>query len=126
MISSTTPGSQGYLALESIFHEVSHAGSLSGPLQATLEAAFATRNTDEPERFWHAVIFYSAGTITRELLSTVGVEDYSPYAVRFGLYDRSPDWARYRTVLDETWAPYLKGDEARATAIDRMVASLVP
>ncbi len=113
-ISSIAPGNQGASALEILFHEASH--SLIEHVEKALSAEAAAQNKLFQRRaFWHAVLFYTAGELTRRRL-----DGYTPYAIKNGLYDRG--WAGALPVLEKDWKPYLDGKIDFTTAVQRMVA----
>jgi len=113
-ISSVDPGNQGDAALEILFHEASHA--LVGKTRAALADALVSQNRlFRTRNFWHALLFYTAGEFARRHL-----EDYTPYAVKNGLYDRA--WPGAQEVLQKDWQPYLDGKIDRQTAIGRLVS----
>lgn len=114
-ISSANPGNQGDAALEMVFHEASHA--IVGKLRDALSAEAKAHGRLFPKRdFWHAILFYTAGEVTRR-----HVEAYVPYAVKNGLYDRV--WKGVPEILEADWKPYLDGETDMNTAIRRVVAA---
>jgi hypothetical protein len=70
-ISSTSQDLQGLAALEMLFHEASHS-DLSNLFQRLKLAASAQQATVPPQ-LWHAVLFYTAGELTRRELAAHGV-----------------------------------------------------
>jgi hypothetical protein len=112
-ISSVNAGNQDDAALEIVFHEASH--SIAGKMRAALTDEAKVQNKLFRRReFWHAVLFYTTGEIVRRHL-----DNYTPYALKNGLYDRA--WAGAPEVLDADWKPYLNGKVDFATAIRRVV-----
>jgi hypothetical protein len=100
-ITSSDPRYQGTAALEMLFHEASH--DLVEGIQARLDAAIsAARKPPEPT-LWHALLFFTAGEIVRRRVDP----GYLSYADAKGLYDRAPQWRRYRDALSTAWVPYL-------------------
>jgi hypothetical protein len=57
---------------ELIFHEASHVESLESPLATLVEEVFRAAGGEAPERFWHDMIFFTTGTITRIALDELG------------------------------------------------------
>ncbi|MGA9767554.1 MAG: hypothetical protein WBV94_00825 [Blastocatellia bacterium] len=124
MISSTDDRLQGYAALETLFHEASHsmvdvtncavADQIAGECRA--------RNKPVPDRFWHALLFYTTGEIVRRNLAARGVRDYVPYAYSNGVYNRG--WQNYQRALEKYWQPYLEGKADFDKAIADMIAAL--
>jgi hypothetical protein len=100
-ISSTDAGYQGTAALEMLFHEVSH--TLDEKLQAAIAAELAARGRlFRRRRFEHAIIFYTAGELTRRYMP-----GYEPYGVRNGMW--TVGWPGGLPVLEKDWKPYLDG-----------------
>jgi hypothetical protein len=145
-ISSTDPGNQGDAALEVLFHEASHG--IAEPVQNAIARECRQRGKPIPRDLWHALIFYTTGEVVKPLLSGNGSaapqaahrgsdpahpdrptgttdndkDEYVPYAVRQGLYERG--WNDYLQVLTRFWQPYLDGTASFDDAIARMVSSL--
>lgn len=118
-ISSRRSDGADLLALETVFHEVSHSASLQRPLEEAVEEAYAAAGVEAPTGLWHALIFYTAGELTRETLQAEGQEDYEAYAERNGFYERE-SWAGYRRAFDEHWKPHLRGEIDLSSALRRI------
>jgi hypothetical protein len=107
-IASNDPGSQGFAALEAVFHEASH--SMVFPRNGRVAEAIArgckAKNKPTPNGLWHAIIFYTVGEITKRNLARYGVTDYTPVGYR-GLYARA--WPNFQKPLELYWQPYLEG-----------------
>jgi hypothetical protein len=115
-LSSEDPSYAGDTGIEMLFHEVSHL--LVGRVQAGLEASAKRQGRKLDPRFWHDVIFYTAGHLARERLGS----GYVPYAERpssqlFGVNDPS------LVILKRSWQPYLDGRVTMDAAIDAMAAA---
>jgi hypothetical protein len=126
-VASGDPRNQGPASFEVLFHEASHA--LAGELNQAIALECRQEGKPIPRELWHAVLYYTAGEITRRMyaqssrFSGGGTgSDYTSYADRNGLYDK--DWNQYRTVLDLYWQPYLDGKASFDKAIARMIAAL--
>lgn len=126
MVSSTDPRTQGLAALETLFHEASHAmvGRSAGAVSEALAREGRAQNKTVPNDLWHVVIFYTTGEIVRRTLAKNGVADYSPYAYRNGLYARAPGWQNYQRALEQHWQPYLDGKTDFNSAIANLVGDL--
>jgi hypothetical protein len=122
-VCSTDSGNQSFAALELLFHEASHwmVGPRNGSVARAVAREARARNKPEPKDLWHAIIFYTAGELTRRNLSEYGVGDYTPIAYR-GLYARA--WPNLQRPLELHWQPYLEGkvdfDKAVANLIDAL------
>ena len=125
-ISSTDPGNQGAVALEVLFHEASH--SIAEPVQAAIIRECRQRDKPIPRDLWHALIFYTTGEVVRPVVISASAgenggapPDYTPYAVREGLYKRG--WEEYLKLLNRFWQPYLENKVTFDDAIARMVSA---
>ncbi len=123
VISSVDPDYSGLAALEMLFHEGSHTFIELGAVGDAIIAAFDARGVQQPRRFWHAVLFWNSGTITRRVLVENGIEDYVPYARAQQVY-RKAGWAPFRDLLDLHWAPVLDG-QADLTKTMIKIADLI-
>jgi hypothetical protein len=127
-ISSTDLRNQGNAALEVLFHEASHG--IAESVQAAIVRECRQRDKPIPRDLWHALIFYTTGEVIRPVMNspTAGASgdapgtEYTPYAVREGLYTRG--WDAYLKLLTRFWQPYLDGRSTFDDAIARMVSAL--
>ena len=112
-VSSTNAGNQGPAALEILFHEASHG--LIEKVADALDAELKSQDKLFQRRaVWHAVLFYTGGEFTRRLQ-----DNYTPYAIKNGLYDRA--WQGALPILERDWQPYLDGKIDLQTAVRRIV-----
>jgi hypothetical protein len=126
-ISSADPRNQGTAAFEVLFHEASHG--IAEPVQAAIVRECRQRDKPIPRDLWHALIFYTTGEVIRPVITspTAGAAgdvpgaEYTPYAVREGLYTRG--WDDYLKLLTRFWQPYLDGKSSFDDAIARMVSA---
>jgi hypothetical protein len=127
-ISSIDARNQGNAALEVLFHEASHG--IAEPVQAAIVRECRQRDKPIPRDLWHALIFYTTGEVIRPVMTSAVTgasgdapgEEYTPYAVREGLYTRG--WDAYLKLLTRFWQPYLEGKSTFDDAIARMVSAL--
>ena len=125
-ISSTDPRNQASAALEVLFHEASHG--IAQTVEAAIIRDCKQRDKPIPRDLWHALIFYTTGEVIKPVMASSAdarpsaQEDYVPYAVRQGLYQRG--WDDYLKLLSKFWQPYLDGKSSFDDAIARMVSSL--
>lgn len=114
----------GLSGVEILYHEASHSIVFpeKGSIGAEIKAAAERSGHPEPDQFWHAVIFYSAGAVAEETFAAHG-HAYRMYADVNGLF--SPRvWPSYRQPLETHWRPYMdRGGDFRV-AIDRCVSDL--
>lgn len=112
-ISSVNRGNQGDSGLEILFHESSHA--LIAKVNNALSNEVKVQHKLFKRRdFWHALLFYTTGEIVRRHL-----DNYTPYAFKNGLYERS--WEGVPEILDRDWKPYLDDKIDLMTAVRKLV-----
>jgi hypothetical protein len=130
-ISSGDSRNQGSAALEVLFHEASHG--IAQPVEQAIVRECRQREKPIPRDLWHALIFYTTGEVIKpimesQLVSTEGSSgrdanhQYTPYAVREGLYQRG--WDNYLRLLTRYWQPYLDNQVTFDDAIAHMVSAL--
>lgn len=122
VISSGRPDYQGLVGLEMVFHESLHAGPFD-TVQAALDEEFAHHKTKDDVQLWHALLFYTAGEIVREVLSANGIA--------FQPYEYAPDgpftrgrWVRVEPTILKYWLPYMQGKIDMREAVAQMVTEL--
>lgn len=107
-----------WTGVEMVLHEVCH--ELILPMRDALTTALGD-GLKQHGGLWHVVQFYVTGTALQQILEARGVS-YSPYMYSTGLFDRA--WSQYRTPIEESWLPYVRGEITRDQAIERTVAAL--
>ena len=124
VIASVVPGNQGFAALEALMHEPSHAivDFNSGAIGSDLTRAAAELGIHPPRSLWHALLFYTAGELTRRALAERGVSDYKPVVLQ--MYERG--FAEFRTALETHWQAYLDGKLSREEAIRKILNDTAP
>jgi len=110
----------GWTSVEMVLHEVSH--ELILPIQQELAKAFGDR-WKQHGVLWHVVQFYMTGLALERILAARGIE-YRKFLDSEGLFDRA--WPQYRKPIEESWAPYVRGEITRAEAVARTAAAVTP
>jgi len=105
-------------ALEMIFHESSHA--LDTTLFEEFADEFKLQRAPWPRQFDHALIFYTAGILTKQELARTN-PSYVPYGDRLGIFQRLQGWSEDEAAFDRAWKPYLEGKKTRKEAIQDVV-----
>jgi hypothetical protein len=116
MISSVDSGYRGYAALEMLFHERSHAWG--GALARPIFAAAKEQGVSVPPP--HAVLFYTAGELTRRELKAHGI-DYTHFA-QGGIYANMCG-AGCQDKMAQYWTPHLDGKQSIADSLSALVAA---
>jgi hypothetical protein len=117
-ISSSDASYRGYAGLEMVFHEASHEFD-TGLIQLVNRIA-AEHKVTLPPQLWHAVLFYTAGELTRRELNANGI-DYTLYG-GVGLYNNLCG-AGCRDKIAEHWTPRLDGKRSIPEALSGLVAA---
>ena len=124
-ISSVEAGGEGNLGLELLFHEASHADPLERPLRRMIRDAFGAISADTPGDLWHMTIFYTAGEVTRSVLSEAGEPGYATYAETAGIWERREDNRRALAALDAHWKPALEAQGGYREAMRKVAEAWV-
>lgn len=115
--------------LELVFHEASHTDPLEGPLLEAVEAAFRAAGGEEPDRFWHDVIFYTSGELVRIAFDGLGEPGYLHYGETAGVYTRGERWTVELPALQRHWGPFLhtgsSDPAARRAALEALAAEVL-
>jgi hypothetical protein len=125
VISSTERGYQGFLALEMLMHEPSHAivaSDETGAIGDDLKRASDALGVRPMANLWHAILFYTSGELTRRALAKRGVSDFRPNVI--DMYDRG--YRGFRQPLETHWQAYLDGKVTRETAIRQILIETSP
>lgn len=123
-MASGDPDKKGWLGVETVFHEASHAASFEEPLLAQLDTVFARLGAEPPEGLSHVIQFFTPAFLLNALLRQRGVEEYEPSIEHLGLYKRFPSWGGYRAVLERHWRPFLEGKTEREAALAKIAQEL--
>lgn len=125
VIASTGRGNQGFWALESLMHEPSHAivDGFTGAIGVDLTTAAKELGVKPRSNLWHAILFYTAGELTRRALAKRGVHDYQRI-IDAGMYERG--FQAFKQSLETHWQAYLDGKVSRAEAIRQILIETTP
>ena len=115
-VSSGDPADQDDDGFEILFHEVLH--TVDDTLFDALQSAFWAAGKSMPRDPTHPLIFYTAGELTRR-----AIPGHVPYAEKYGLWSRTPTFARARRALERSWRLYLDGSVTFEEALRRYAAA---
>ena len=94
------------IAMDTIFHEISH--TMDRAINDQLYGEAERQHVDPPQQLWHALTIYTTWKLTkRELRPKPGVP-YTPDADADVRFERN-GWEKLRVALDKDWQPYLDG-----------------
>ena len=96
-------------AIECVFHEAAHV--IDATFARWVEEESARQGVAPPPELWHALLFYTAGELTRRALGEAGTFRA----------DLAQGFAADLPALDEHWLPYLDGRESLAVALREVV-----
>jgi hypothetical protein len=92
--------------------------TLDDSVRSGLTAAAAREGKRLPPDFVHAMIFFTAGEVTRRQFP-----GYVSFAEAAGIWERG-GFPRYLPSLRENWLPWIEGRSTFADAITRLAAAL--
>lgn len=115
-IAATDPRHHGLAALELLFHEASHGWDAT--LTDEITSAARAEGRVVRQDLWHAVLFYTAGELTRRALAASDTP-YVPYAVVQGM--TSGIYKDVWPAIVDTWTPWLDRRTSRAAALRALV-----
>lgn len=116
MISSTAADYRGTLGLEMLFHEAMH--TFQDSLDAARRRSRLSNGEQVPPPLVHAIIFFTAGEITRR-----AVPGHTPYIDATGLARRG-SMSRYFPLLRQHWMDRIDGARSLDDAIRRIAGAL--
>ena len=116
VVASLPSAHDGTSGLEILFHEAMH--QWDDQMEARLRRASAIAGTAPPGDLSHALIFYTAGHVTR----VVAGDAHVPYAEANGIWQRS--LGRFKPVLDAHWKPYLDGTGSIDDALIKILRAM--
>jgi hypothetical protein len=123
VIWSTDPTNlEGLYGLEMVFHESGHVSSLGAPLRATVREIFREAGVEEPANLRHAMLFGTAGELTRMIAAERGLPEHVRY-INLGLSDFA-GWRVAWRVVEARWLPVVRGETDRIEALRLMAADL--
>lgn len=118
IVSTTDPAYVGINALEMMLHESSHliVGPNGPALGSPIADAAKKLGVPYPDGLWHALLFRTAGEVTRRWLAQRNV-DYKTIADQV----INVAWPQFKTPLDTHWKAFLQGKMTRDAAIEAIV-----
>ncbi|HEY0783668.1 MAG TPA: hypothetical protein VGE98_14505, partial [Thermoanaerobaculia bacterium] len=107
------------VATETIFHEASHV--VDEQITRAVAEEAARQHVKPHDDLWHAILFFTTGELVRRELGKGDDPSYTPYAVRFGVWERG--WQALHAALETEWRPYLDGKTSYESALGKVVAA---
>jgi hypothetical protein len=108
---------------EMVFHESGHMSSLGGPLRGAVQAAFRGAGVEEPANLRHAMLFATAGELTRIIAAERGLPEHVPYIVAEGLSGFA-GWRELWPVVEARWIPVVRAGADPRSAMEAMARDL--
>jgi len=107
------------VALDTIFHEVSH--TMDDQITRLVDSEATRQGVTVSPDLWHALTLYTTGVIVkRELRGPLDHRPYRPDDNRVRMF-ASNDWPRLLAALEKYWKPYLDGSVPLKTALHDLV-----
>jgi hypothetical protein len=124
MQSQNNPAAEGLMILESMIHEPSHVlvGSTSGAIGGDLTRISKELGIRPYANLWHAILFYTAGELTRRAFAHQGVLDYKPIILQ--MY--AGPFKGFRNSLEKHWQAFLDGKMSRDDALRQIIIETAP
>jgi hypothetical protein len=125
VIYSTDAGNQDLYALETIFHEIQHAGAIGGSITGALDRAFKAAGVEVPPNLWHALIFATAGELVRSTAASGRRPEYTPYWIKEG-FESLDGWSNLVPAVRQHWLPVVRGEASREDGLAALARALRP
>jgi hypothetical protein len=107
------------VALDTIFHEISH--TMDDQITRLVDNEASQQGVVVPADLWHALTLYTTGVIVkRELREPSDHRPYLPDQNRVTMFARDP-WPQFLTALQKYWQPYLDGRIPQKAALHGLV-----
>ncbi len=125
VIYSTDERNQDLYALETLFHEIQHAGAIRGQTFDAIPHIFKARGAEPPDNLWHALIFATAGEFVRSVAASEGRPQHIPYWIREG-FENFGGWGNLIPAVNQYWLPVVRGEASREEALAALADALQP
>lgn len=125
VIYSTDAGNQGLYALETILHEIQHAGAIGGSNRPAIARVFGAAGVEPPANLWHALIFATAGEFVRSTVASEQRPEYTPYWIREG-FESLEGWGYLVPAVRQYWLPVVRGETSREDGLAALARALRP
>jgi hypothetical protein len=123
VIYSTDAGNQDLYALETVFHEIQHAGAIGGSITGALGRAFEAAGVEVPANLWHALIFATAGEFVRSTVASERRPEYVPYWIKEG-FESLDGWITLVPAVRQHWLPVVRGETSREEGLAALARAL--
>lgn len=112
----------GLASLEMLYHEATHTGPID-KVSAQIESDLKATGRSSESMLWHAVHFYTVGSVVQDILKQRGNLDYQPYA-NARIFKPGSRWSIFNAPLELSWKPYMQGKMSMSEAAKQMVDQL--
>jgi hypothetical protein len=109
--------------VETIFHELQHTRAISATFAARFEEASRRSAESLTAEIGHALIYATAGEVTRRIALLEEAPDHAPFWVRQD-FERLPMWAELLPAIEVHWLPAVRGDRPVDEALDDLIRAL--
>lgn len=122
VIPSARADYQGLAALEMLYHELVHTGTIDS-VTAAIDSKLAASGKAPDTGLWHAVHFYTVGETVRLAYQRRAIA-YQTYADSTGVYQRG--FGAFLPAIDANWRPWMQGQGSFDGAVSAMVEQVAP
>jgi hypothetical protein len=106
------------VALNTIFHEISH--TMDSQITQALDREAERQGVKPPRDLWHAVTLYTTWKIVKRELGKEGAPAYRPDVDTVRMFERN-GWRTILAILEKDWQPRLDGNAAFPDALGDLV-----
>lgn len=123
VIHSTDELNAGLGGVETIFHELQHTRAISATFAARLEEVGRRSAEPLPAEIGHALIYATAGEVSRRIALLEEAPDHAPFWVRQD-FERLPGWDELLPAIEVHWIPAVRGERPVDEALDALIRAL--
>jgi len=114
--------SESDVAMDTIFHEISHP--MDRQIVPWADSEAERQHVDIPSDLWHAMTLYTTGEIVRKQISESGnVTAYRPQLDWILIFERN-GWSEMLVARKKYWQPYLDGTSPLESASRDLVRNV--
>jgi hypothetical protein len=118
-VHSTDLLSSGLSGIEVIFHEMQHQREIMGVFSQKLEAVNAQTGGRFPADLGHALIYATAGEVTRRIALAEGEVEFTPLWTKQS-FELSPMWDDIAAAIEVHWLPAVRAERSVDAALQAL------
>jgi len=109
------------VALDTIFHEISH--TMDNQITQLIDGEAKRQGIKIPPDLWHAMTLYTTSEIVKREMGKQGDPTYRPDAARVEMFKKS-GWEEILFDMEKFWRPYLEGKTSLQSALHDLIQSV--